>query len=206
MMTKIKICGITNMEDAMAAVKLGADALGFIFYKKSKRYIKPAKASEITKQLPPFVKKIGVFTNEDHGVIRDITGEVKLDLLQIHGDETPEYCGRLESPYIKAFRLKDETTLPEVKEYSTDYILFDTYSKDEYGGTGHAFDWNILKDKPFENKYVILSGGLNPVNVGEAVSLLNPYAVDVSSGVEEYPGKKDIEKINKFIEAVKNGN
>jgi len=206
MMTKIKICGITNMEDALAAVKLGADALGFVFYKESKRYIKPNVASEIARSLPPFVKKIGVFTNEDHGAIKDITGEVKLDLLQIHGDETPEYCNRLESPYIKAFRLRNEATLSEINEYSTNYLLFDTYSKDEYGGTGHAFDWNLLKGKPFENKYVILSGGLNPGNVGEAISLLNPYAVDVSSGVEEFPGKKDIEKINKFIEAVKNGN
>jgi len=206
MMTKIKICGITNMEDAMAAVNLGVDALGFVFYKDSKRYIKPSKAYEITRMLPPFVTKIGVFANEDQVAIRDITAEIKLDLLQIHGDETPEYCGRLEIPYIKAFRLKDGTTLSEVNEYSTDFLLFDTYSKDEYGGTGHAFDWRILKDKPFDNKYVILSGGLNPGNVGDAVSFLNPYAVDVSSGVEEYPGKKDIEKLIKFIEAVKNGN
>jgi len=205
-MTKIKICGITNIEDALAAVKLGADALGFIFYGKSKRYIEPGKASEITNLLPPFVKKVGVFTNEDHGIIRDITHEVKLDLLQIHGDETPGYCEQLEIPYMKAFRLKDNSSLNEVNEYKTDYILFDTYSKDEYGGTGRAFDWDILKGRPFENKYVILSGGLNPGNVGEAVSLLAPYAVDVSSGVEESPGKKNIEKINKFIEAVKNGN
>lgn len=205
-MTKIKICGITNTEDALSAVRMGADALGFIFVKKSKRYIEPRMASQITKHLPPFVKKVGVFTNEELSVIRDITAEVKLDLLQIHGDETPEYCGKLEIPYIKAFRIKDETSLNEVKEYNTDYILFDTYSKDEYGGTGKAFDWEILNGRAFENKYVILSGGLNPGNAGEAVSLLKPYAVDVSSGVEESPGKKDIEKINKFIEAVKNGN
>ncbi len=205
-MTKIKICGITNTEDALSAVRLGADALGFIFVKKSKRYIEPALAAEITRQLPPFVIKVGVFTNEDPAVIRDIAGEVKLDLLQIHGDETPEYCDKLEIPYIKAFRIKDVTSLNEVKEYNTNYILFDTYSKDEYGGTGKAFDWGIIKDKAFENKYVILSGGLNPGNVGEAVTLLNPYAVDVSSGVEENPGKKDIDKINKFVEAVKNGN
>ncbi len=205
-MTKIKICGITNMEDALAAVKLGADALGFVFYRKSKRYVNPAKAFEITKSLPPFIKKVGVFSNEDHGVIRDITREVKLDLLQIHGDETPGYCEQLESPYIKAFRVKDESSLDQINDFNTDYILFDTYSKDEYGGTGRAFDWEMLKDRPFENKYVILSGGLNPGNVSEAVSLLGPYAVDVSSGVEESPGKKDIEKINKFIEAVKNGN
>ena len=205
-MTKIKICGITNIQDAMAAVNLGADALGFVFYKESKRYINPSNAFEITKMLPPFVKKIGVFTNEDQSSIKDITAEVNLDLLQIHGDETPEYCTRLESPYIKAFRLKDEAAISEINDYNTNYFLFDAYSKDEYGGTGHAFDWNIIKDKPFENKYVILSGGLNPGNVGEAVSLLNPYAVDVSSGVEESPGKKDIVKIKKFIEAVRNGN
>ncbi len=205
-MTKIKICGITNMDDALAAVKLGADALGFVFYNKSKRYIEPVKAAEITDALPPFVKKVGVFTNEDEGTVREIKKAVNLDLLQIHGDETPEYCSRLEGPYIKAFRLKNESTLSEVYSYKTNYVLFDTYSRDEYGGTGHAFDWDMLVNHPFKNKYVILSGGLNPENVKEAVTLLNPYAVDVSSGVEESPGKKDIGKIKKFIEAVRNGN
>lgn len=205
-MTKIKICGITNIDDALNAVELGADALGFVFYSKSKRYIEPAKASEITEIIPPFIKKVGVFSNGDQGLISSIVQEAGLDLIQIHGDETPGYCDKLEYPYIKAFRLKDEHSLGDVKKYKTNYILFDTFSKDEYGGTGKAFDWNILKDHPFENKYVIISGGLNPENVDEAVTLLRPYAVDVSSGVEEYPGKKDIDKIKKFIEAVKNGN
>ena len=115
-MTKIKICGITNIEDAVAAVNLGADAIGFVFYKKSKRYINPSNAFEISTMLPPFVKKIGVFTNEDLDSIKDITAEVNLDLLQIHGDETPEYCSRLKSPYIKAFRLKDEAARSEINE------------------------------------------------------------------------------------------
>ena len=205
-MTKIKICGITNLNDALNAVGLGADAIGFVFYPGSKRYVEPVKAKEIADSLPPFVKKVGVFSNEDAGVVREISGIVNLDLLQIHGDETPGYCDSLGSPYIKAFRLKDENTLSEVNQYNTNYILFDTYSADEYGGTGRAFDWDILKNHPFENKYVILSGGLNPGNIKEAVNLLQPYAVDVSSGVEESPGKKDIEKIKKFIEAVRNGN
>ena len=205
-MTKIKICGITNLSDALDAVRLGADALGFVFYPGSKRYIEPVKAKEIADSLPPFVKKIGVFSNEKADVVREISGIVNLDLLQIHGDETPGYCDGLGSPYIKAFRLKDENTLSEVNQFNTNYILFDTYSADEYGGTGRAFDWDILKNHPFENKYVILSGGLNPGNIKEAVNLLQPYAVDVSSGVEESPGKKDIGKIKKFIEAVRNGN
>ena len=205
-MTKIKICGITNLNDALDAVRLGADALGFVFYPGSKRYIEPVKAKEIADSLPPFVKKVGVFSNEKADVVREISGMVNLDLLQIHGDETPGYCDSLDSPYIKAFRLKDENTLGEVNQYNTNYILFDTYSADEYGGTGRAFDWDILKNHPFENKYVILSGGLNPGNIKEAVNLLQPYAVDVSSGVEESPGKKDIGKIKKFIEAVRNGN
>ena len=205
-MTKIKICGITNLNDALDAVRLGADALGFVFYPMSKRYIEPVKAKEIADSLPPFVKKVGVFSNEKADVVREISEIVNLDLLQIHGDETPGYCDSLRSPYIKAFRLKDENTLGEVNQYNTNYILFDTYSADEYGGTGRAFDWDILKNQPFENKYVILSGGLNPGNIKEAVNLLQPYAVDVSSGVEESPGKKDIGKIKKFIEAVRNGN
>ena len=205
-MTKIKICGITNLNDALDAVRLGADALGFVFYPGSKRYIEPVKAKEIADSLPPFVKKVGVFSNEKADVVREVSGIVNLDLLQIHGDETPAYCDSLDSPYIKAFRLKDANTLGEVNQYNTNYILFDTYSSDEYGGTGRAFDWDILKNHPFENKYVILSGGLNPGNIKEAVNLLQPYAVDVSSGVEESPGKKDIGKIKKFIEAVRNGN
>ena len=205
-MTKIKICGITNLSDALDAVRLGADALGFVFYPGSKRYIEPVKAKEIADSLPPFVKKVGVFSNEKADVVREISGIVNLDLLQIHGDETPGYCDSLDSPYIKAFRLKDANTLGEVNQYNTNYILFDTYSADEYGGTGRAFDWDMLKNHPFENKYVILSGGLNPGNIKEAVNLLQPYAVDVSSGVEESPGKKDIGKIKKFIEAVRNGN
>ena len=125
-MTKIKICGITNMDDARAAVNLGADALGFVFYNKSKRYIDPKEASRIAEALPPFVKKVGVFSNEEEKIVNEIKAAVNLDLLQIHGDEDPEYCGRLNGPYIKAFRIKDKSTLDEVNSYQTETLKYIT--------------------------------------------------------------------------------
>ena len=203
-MTKIKICGITNINDALAAAGYGADALGFIFYDKSPRCITPDKAKDITKKVPPFVKKVGVFVNEDTGVINKISDEVELDMIQLSGDETQDYCRKLNKPYIKTFRIRDMESLDEINNFDTFYFLFDSFSENEYGGTGKTFDWSLIQNRHFKDRYVILSGGLNPENTGDAIFKIRPYAVDVSSGVEEHPGKKDHSEIKNFIEAVKN--
>ena len=203
-MTKIKICGITNIEDALTATDYGADALGFIFYKKSPRYVDPEIASGIARSLPPFVKKVGVFVNEDMNIISDIQESVGLDILQFSGDETYEYCKNARIPYIKSVRVRDGESLGGIDKYETPYLLLDNYSEKEYGGTGDTFDWDLIDNRQLGDKYVILSGGLNSGNIAEAIVKIKPYAVDVASGVEKSPGKKDSEKIKKFIEAVKN--
>ena len=203
-MTKIKICGITNADDALAATGYGADALGFIFYKESPRHIATEEAGEICRKVPPFVKRVGVFVNEDKDVINKILGEVELDILQFSGDESPDYCRQFSRPYIKAIRVKDQETLDEIDKFETSYLLFDSYNEGLYGGTGKTFDWDLIRNQHFGNKYVILSGGLNPENIVDAVLEIKPYAVDVASGVEKHPGKKDHNKIKKFIEAVRN--
>jgi phosphoribosylanthranilate isomerase len=202
--TKIKICGITNMEDAQAAADYGADALGFIFYKESKRYVDPEVAKSIVSALPPFITTVGVFVNHDLGEISRIKETTGIQVAQLHGDETPEFASSLPIEVIKVIRVKDKSDLDKVAQYSGQAILFDTYSDKEYGGTGESFDWKILNNLSSEKK-VVLSGGLNPENVLEAIQIVRPYAVDVSSGVEDTPGKKDHTKIKKFIEAIKNG-
>lgn len=202
--TKIKICGITNTEDAKAAVDFGADALGFIFYKKSKRYVDPGVARSIISSLPPFITPVGVFVNQELDEISEVKKTAGFQVAQLHGDETPDFVSSIPFKVIKAVRISDKSDLDKVAQYSSQAILFDTYSEKEYGGTGKSFDWGILKDFS-STKNIILSGGLNPENVLEAVRIVKPYAVDVSSGVEEEPGKKDHLKIKKFIEAIKNG-
>ncbi len=205
-MVRIKICGITNIEDALFSVERGAHALGFVFYKNSKRYIDAESTHGIISRLPPFVTTVGVFVNEDMETIRKIKGITGIDLVQLHGDETPAFCNDLGMNYIKACRVSDRSKLDEIGYYNTNLILLDSHSKDGYGGTGEVFDWDLIKEVNFKNKRIILSGGLNPFNVKEAVGKIRPDAVDVSSGVESKPGRKDREKIKKFIEAVKNEN
>ncbi|HSG30371.1 MAG TPA: phosphoribosylanthranilate isomerase [Thermodesulfobacteriota bacterium] len=202
-MTKVKICGITNYKDASKSLDYGADALGFIFYKKSKRYIEPSEALNIIKQLPPFVTKVGVFVNSSYTNITKISKTLSINAIQLHGDETPAFCKRFLPVVIKALRIKDHQDLEKVDSFGTQAILFDTYSSADYGGTGRVFDWNILR-KLKTDKKIILSGGLNPQNVGMAVKTVKPYAVDVSSGVEKSAGIKDHKKIKEFIEVVKN--
>jgi len=203
--TKIKICGLTNMEDAMLAAELGADALGFIFYGQSKRYVDPEIARSIVSSLPPFITTVGVFVNQSLNEIVAIKDKVGIDAAQLHGDETPEFCSLVPLKVIKAIRVKGDFDEHTVAQYPVQAILFDTYSDVEYGGTGKSFNWGILQNISNPSK-IILSGGLSPENVAEAISTVKPYAVDVSSGVEDSPGKKDHMKLRKFIEAVKNGN
>ena len=203
-MTRIKICGITNKMDALAAAELGVDMLGFVFYDKSKRCVVPKTVRDIVNELPGSILKVGVFVDEDKDKVLDIAQDVSLDILQFHGDETPEYCASLKGDYkvMKAFRIKDGTSLRNVNDYAADFYLFDTYQECSAGGTGKVFDWKVLKDfeilKPF-----ILSGGLDPDNVGKAITEVAPYGVDVSSGIESSPGKKDIGLLKKFVTNVR---
>jgi phosphoribosylanthranilate isomerase len=200
---KIKICGMTNIDDALLAVDLGADALGFIFYKESKRYIRPERAHEIILKLPPFVTKVGVFVNQGLDEIKNIKEEAGFDIFQLHGDESPDFCKRLGREVIKTIRVREDIDPKGIESYHVQAILFDTYSAKGYGGTGKSFSWEILENLN-ASKRIILSGGLSPGNVAEAIRIVNPYGVDISSGVEDYPGKKNPEKLKKFIEAARN--
>lgn len=203
--TRIKICGITNLKDAQAAVEFGADALGFIFYKESKRYVDPETANKIISNLSPFITKVGVFVNSDLEEIIEIRDKTGIDVAQLHGDESQEFCQSIPFRIIKVIRVKDKSDIDRVAQYADQDILFDTYSDKEYGGTGRSFDWGILTDLSLPNR-IILSGGLSSDNILDAVKIVRPYAVDVSSGVEAEPGKKDHKKIKAFIEAINNGN
>jgi phosphoribosylanthranilate isomerase len=201
---KIKICGITNKIDALNAAGLGIDMMGFVFYGKSKRFIAPLSAKDIINELPPDIIKVGVFVDEGAGKVRSIAEVAGLDTLQFHGNETPEFCAAFKGDFkvIKAFRLKDKEDLKKINGYDVDYYLLDTFKADVAGGTGEVFDWKILKD--FELlKPVILSGGLNAANVARAIQEVVPYCVDVSSGVESAPGRKDERLMKKFVEEVR---
>ncbi|MBF0595844.1 MAG: phosphoribosylanthranilate isomerase [Candidatus Omnitrophica bacterium] len=206
-MVRVKVCGITRMEDAKAAIRFGADALGFIFYRKSPRYISPSKALKILEALPPFVSKVGVFVNERTGAIRDISGFCALDAVQLHGEEDNHFCHRLKRyglKIIKGFRVKEDFNISTVDGYRVDGHLFDAHTEGEYGGTGKVFAWEILKGlhTPVPR---IVSGGLTVDNVGAAITALNPFAVDVSSSIEVSPGVKDHKKMAEFIRRAKGG-
>ncbi|MFA6141664.1 MAG: phosphoribosylanthranilate isomerase [Candidatus Omnitrophota bacterium] len=203
-MTKIKICGITNKRDAVGAADLGVDMLGFIFYKNSKRYVEPAMAEDIINELPPRIGKVGVFVDETRQNVISAAEDAGLNMLQFHGNETPEYCAFFKGKYrvIKAFRISTKDDLKHVNDYDADFVLFDTHKADSIGGTGEIFDWKTLKD--FEVlRPVILSGGLTPANISSGIKEVAPYAVDVSTGVESSPGKKDMILIKKFVENVR---
>ncbi|MFA5059867.1 MAG: phosphoribosylanthranilate isomerase [Candidatus Omnitrophota bacterium] len=199
---KVKICGITNESDALFACELGAWALGFVFHKKSPRYISPSKAKRIIEALPPFVTPVGVFANLREGAVRDIARFCSLRTLQFHGNETPQYCGRFrDHSVIKAFRVGNDFDISSLSQFKTSGYLFDTFQEDVQGGTGKTFNWDIIKDKKF-TRPVILSGGLNPQNVAQAIGEIKPYAVDVSSGVEQTPGKKSGKLLIEFFQIV----
>jgi phosphoribosylanthranilate isomerase len=197
-MVKVKICGITRLEDALQAVQAGADALGFVFHNNSPRYISPEKAAAIIRELPPFVQAVGLFVNSEVDFVNDISDLCRLDLVQLHGDETPQYCDLVRRRVIKAFRVKDINSLDSVKNYRVAGVLLDAYSPQAYGGTGFSFNWDFVGSVSGCGP-IILAGGLNPENAREAVERVRPYALDVSSGVEASPGIKDPEKVSAFI-------
>ena len=201
----VKICGITNLVDAEAAVQYGADALGFIFHQPSPRFISPMRAGEIIKRLPPQVTKVGVFVNLEVKEILVTAERCGLDLLQLHGDESPEYCREVMAAggtVVKALRIRDEGSIAALSRYPfVSALLLDSYSREMYGGSGEKFDWTLAQ-KAKEYGKIILAGGLNPDNVAEAIREVEPYGVDVSSGVEKGPGLKDHGKLKAFFEAV----
>jgi phosphoribosylanthranilate isomerase len=201
-MVRVKICGITSLEDALQAVQAGADALGFVFYERSPRNLDPLRAANIISGLPPFVQAVGLFVNDDAGFVNDTADRCRLDLVQLHGDEPPEYCEKIRRRVIKAFRVRDASSIAPVRDYRVAGILLDAYSPQAFGGTGLSFNWE-LAGIAREYGPVILAGGLDPDNVREAVERVAPYAVDVSSGVESSPGKKDPEKVREFIKRAK---
>ena len=203
MSVKVKICGITNLEDALAATEAGADALGFMFYEKSPRHISLNAAAEISRALPPFVIKTGVFVNADEDLVRRAIGDCHLNLLQFHGDETPEYCAQFGIMTMKAFRVRDTESLKSLAAYKTDAWLLDAFVPRKPGGTGETFNWDLAVEAKKSGQLIFLAGGLTPENVAEAIRKVQPYGVDVSSGVESSPGKKDISKLRKFIRAAK---
>ncbi len=200
MVPKIKICGITNADDACSAVWAGADALGFVFFRNSKRYISPKEAKKIIDILPPWVFKVGLFVNEKIPAVRKTVDYCGLDFVQLHGDETQNYLKQLGGlRIIKAIRLRDKDCLVKKDELACELVLFDAYCATQFGGTGTAFDWRLAKEIRKTKKPYIISGGLTPKNVAQAVTLFRPYAVDVSSGVEKVPGKKDKKLMKEFI-------
>ena len=205
-MVKIKICGITSAEDAALAVSAGADALGFVLYRKSPRFVEPAVVRTIVAGLPPFILPVGVFVNEEAAVVRDVVDECGLVLAQLHGDETAEYCDTLGRPVLKALRLKDRASVLAMADFHgrahVRGFLIDAFSAQAYGGTGHTADW-VLAAEAARSAPVVLAGGLTPANVSEAIRKVGPYGVDVSSGVEAGPGKKDPAKVKAFIDAAR---
>lgn len=202
-MTKVKICGITNVEDALLSAKFGADALGFNFYEKSPRYITPENAREIIEQLPEKILKVGVFVNEDLEKIAEIASIAKLDALQLHGEEMPEFARQLKAKtnleIIKAFRISPEFKPEDVLRYETDAILLDAYNPQEHGGTGETFDWEIAKKVQEIFPKIYLAGGLSYKNISSAIWNIKPFAVDVCSGVETKKGIKDKFLLLNFI-------
>lgn len=205
-MVRVKICGITNLDDALAAIEAGCDALGFVFYKKSPRYISPEKASQITMHLPPQILKVGVFVDAKEKNIRRIAGLCGLDMLQFHGEESVDFCKRFgDYKVIKAFRVKKKVDFKNILDYKTFAYLFDTFVKSKAGGTGRSFNWALIRHLGGFHRSIFLSGGLNAENVAEAIRKIEPEWVDVSTSVEIKPGKKDHKKLKEFIKIAKRG-
>ena len=201
---KAKICGMTQIKDAVFAVEQGADAVGFIFYNKSPRSVTMKIAKEIIAQLPPFVDTVGVFVNESADRVNKIAEYCGLDLVQLHGEESPAFCRKIRRRVIKAFRVKDLQSIKLLQDYAVSGFLLDTFSDELQGGTGKVFDWNLaLPAKKIGP--VIMAGGLTPRNIKQAIRQVRPYGVDVCSGVEKEPGIKDPEKVRAFLENIRSG-
>jgi len=200
-MVRVKICGITNTEDATSVVEAGVHALGFVFYEKSPRFVPLKIAANICAFLPPFISKVGVFVNELEYTIEKAVAECGLDTLQFHGDEPPGFCQKFPPKAIKAFHLRGRDDLRLMMDYDVDAWLLDARHDDARGGTGKTFDWNLAVEAGRMGRPIILSGGLTAENVSEAVRKVQPFAVDVSSGVEKSPGRKDPARIQAFIQA-----
>ena len=197
----VKICGITNPGDGLGAAEAGADALGFVFCESSPRQVSIPRAAEIIQNLPRLIVKVGVFVNASEELVVRAMGECGLTLLQFHGEETPDYCRQFGLMSMKAFRIRDASSLEALPNYATDAWLLDAYAPDRKGGTGEKFNWDLAVEAQRLGRPIFLAGGLTPVNVAEAVRKVRPYGVDVSSGVEASPGKKDLEKVKAFIKA-----
>ena len=203
-MTYIKICGITNLEDALAAAAAGADMLGFNFYKPSPRYITPQKVHEIIKQLPTSVLKIGVFVNEELANVHRMMREAGLGALQLHGDEPPKYCDTFYGWYvIKTFAVTDTFDVEAARAYEVDAIMLDTKHNSLRGGTGRVFDWSVARQAALTIPELFLAGGLSPENVESAIKMVRPYAVDACSSLEDAPGKKNHERMRVFVNTVR---
>ncbi|MCZ6802831.1 MAG: phosphoribosylanthranilate isomerase [Proteobacteria bacterium] len=202
--TRVKICGITKLEDAKVAIEAGADAIGFVFYENSPRYVTINIAKQITNNIPPFLNCVGLFVDAAEGYIREVLNQVAIDTLQFHGQESEQTCALYNRPYIKAVRMSEDIDIAQrIVEYSSaSAILVDTYVKDVPGGTGISFDWSMIPKGL--TKPIILAGGLDEGNVKSAISQVQPYAVDVSGGVESKTGIKDSNKIKNFIREAMN--
>ena len=204
-MTFVKICGITNLPDALVAVSEGADALGFNFYRESSRYVEPLEARRIIEQLPSSVLTVGVFVNEETPEqLKAVASEAGVSAIQLHGDESPDYCSALRDSYvIKAFAVSEAFDIRTILEYSIDAVLLDASHHKLRGGTGKVIDWAVAKRVGKLDVKMFLAGGLTPENVREAIDTVNPYAVDACSGVERVPGMKDHRRLHEFFMAVR---
>jgi phosphoribosylanthranilate isomerase len=202
-MTRVKFCGLTHEEDIAQAVKLGVDALGFVFYAPSSRSVAPDHAAMLTSSVPAFVTRVGLFVDEQPAVIQNIFERTRLNLIQYHGDETPEFCDAVGLPFIKAFRVRPGIDIQtEMERYpNASGFLLDAYVKGQPGGTGERFDWGMI---PQSNAPIILAGGLSPDNAKDAIEQVAPWALDVSGGIETKPGRKDPDKMARFMNACRN--
>jgi phosphoribosylanthranilate isomerase len=203
--TIVKICGITNPADGLAAAAAGADAVGLMFYEGSPRHISLDTAAEIARQLPPFISRVGVFVDAPEATVLRAIAHCGLNMVQFHGRETPEYCRSFPVMTIKAFRIRDADSLAALPAYQTDAWLLDAFVAGQAGGTGATFNWDLAAEAQKLGRPIFLAGGLTPGNVAEAVRRVRPYAVDVSSGVESAPGRKDHQKLRAFVQAAKAG-
>jgi len=203
MKTQVKICGVTSVADARVAAEAGADMIGLMFYDGSPRHVTLAQAAEIARALPPFVLRVGVFVNPTEAQVLAAIAACGLSLLQFHGDEDSAFCTQFGVMSLKALRVRDAESLSTLEQFHTDAFLLDAYSQAGLGGTGEKFNWELALAAQQFGKPIFLAGGLTPANVGDAVRQVRPFAVDVSSGVEAAPGKKDAAKVRAFIQAVR---